>query len=71
MAGNRYKIQGDLYDLIEEEDRECDNDLKRAKTEYYNTLTSINKRLLAVLNDMDNSEIRNTLLYDKVVKRIE
>lgn len=68
---NNYKLQGDIYDYIEEEDRECDNDLKRAKTEYYKTLTSINKRFLDVLNDMDNSEIRNTLLYYKVVERIE
>ena len=71
---NKYvKEQITIYDKIDEEDREVENDLYRAKTEYYKTLTRINSKILSVLDSMDDVEIKDIITNNGVripVKRI-
>lgn len=59
---NKYtKEQITIYDKMEEEDREVENDLARAKTEYYKTLNKINSKILYALNSMDDIEIKDII----------
>lgn len=71
---NKYvKEQITIYDKMDEEDREVENDLYRAKTEYYKTLNNINSKILSVLNSMDDVEIKDIITNNGVripVKRI-
>lgn len=71
---NKYvKEQITIYDKMDEEDREVENDLYRAKTEYYKTLTNINSKILSVLNSMDDVEIKDIIInngFKIPVKRI-
>ncbi len=71
---NKYvKEQITIYDKMDEEDREVENDLYRAKTEYYKTLTRINSKILSVLDSMDDVEIKDIITNNGVripVKRI-
>lgn len=71
---NKYvKEQITIYDKMDEEDREVENDLYRAKTEYYKTLTRINSKILSVLDSMDDAEIKDIITNNGVripVKRI-
>lgn len=66
---NKYKENKELStigELMDEEDRECLNDLMRAQTSYYNTLTEINSHILRVLNNMSEDEIRNTFMGNRL-----
>ena len=71
---NKYvKEQITIYDKMDEEDREVENYLYRAKTEYYKTLTRINSKILSVLDSMDDVEIKDIITNNGVripVKRI-
>lgn len=58
---NTYSCGNDIYSLMDEEDRECDNDLKRAMTHYYNTLTEINLKFLDIMDNMNNEELKMVL----------
>lgn len=59
---NKYGYNGTYDDLVEEEDRECMNDLLRAQTSYYKTLTNINLIILNTLQNMNSDELENTLM---------
>lgn len=59
---NKYGYNGTYDDLVEEEDRECMNDLLRAQTSYYKTLTNINLIILNTLQNMNSDELKNTLM---------
>lgn len=50
-----------IYDRMEEEDREVENDLMRAQKDYYETLNKINSKVLSVLNSMDDVEIKDII----------
>lgn len=61
-----------IYDRMEEEDREVENDLMRAQKDYYETLNKINSKVLSVLNSMDDVEIKDIIKNTGInpVKRI-
>lgn len=66
---NKYKENKELStigELMDEEDREYLNDLMRAQTSYYNTLTEINSHILRVLNNMSEDEIRDTFMGNRL-----
>lgn len=63
---NKYAFNNTLDDLIEEEDRECTNDLARAKTHYYKTLTDINLIILDALKEMESTDIKKILTNNKL-----
>lgn len=66
---NKYKLDNEtvtIGDLMDEEDRECLNDLMRAQTSYYNSLTEINNQIIRVLSTISDSELKEAIISNRL-----
>lgn len=63
---NKYKYNSTIDDKIQEEDRECQNDLLRAQASYYTTLNNINLIILNSLKSMDSKDIKQLLMNNNL-----
>lgn len=66
---NKYKLDNEaatIGDLMDEEDRECLNDLMRAQTSYYNSLTEINNQIIRVLSTISDSELKEAIVSNRL-----
>lgn len=68
---NQYKYNATYADLHDEEDREVINDLYRDQSEYYKTLTEINKIYLKALSDMSINEVKDVLKFRTPIERLK
>ena len=67
---NRYIYDLTFEDKHSEEDRECTNDLKRVQIDYYNMKYLILKKVYLTLCDMDEHEIKKTVMRSDIISRL-
>lgn len=67
---NKYVYNRTFDDQHYEEDRACDNDLKRSKIDYYNMKYLILERVYDVLCNMTDDEIKKSIINNNIAKRL-
>ena len=67
---NRYIYDLTFEDHHMEEDRQCTNDLKRVQIDYYNMKYLILEKIYDTLCEMDEHEIKKTIMRSDIISRL-